>query len=987
MAITQEEKQAIINSVLSAIRTNSQTISQLTAVLSLADNDSLEVSGGKRVTFGQLKLLLPSPIRDVFHIMESDTLGDADSYLEPGLYYLTEDKSFIIVTRESDGDSGYNVTQYHFSRDALNLRECHSSPSSSDIVWSDWASILDSLDSRTSDHEEAYKVVPDNGDTPEDYTADGIYFFEEDKSVLFVKSKLVNGQTNGAYRLSIYQYSFSACGLRYRIGSVIHKVKPEESTTTEWGEWQTFDFAARSGSIDDLESAVHVIKDDKLADSDDYVEPGLYYLGEAKTHLFVTSDPLGNNVYNVRQYYFSESDLKTRQGKYRPDTNTPISWQPWKSFLDDLNKRVQDITRSIRPDQSFDVTDDVLDWRKTPGLYILANETFLLTQHGDLIDTDDDGVSHYPVVQYLFTAEGIRYRKGIYSSEAYMEDPDEDTVAWDQDWSEMNFQNIENLLGTVHLIDGSFQEADYIIHQGIYFFKSSEDCVISQRSGNAHHQYCFREDGLAFRTGTFISVTAGQKPVVNWTDWKTFGCFYDCITWEDLVAKRNAGQLSPGRWYRITDFVTTVANDPYARSAGHPFDLLVLATSPNTLTEEARAVKNDNDDYFDYSKLEAWEVWYCLDNDTKRFMWADTVNGKGVIYRLIDEFRNDCPYDFKNIQFKRYKTVGIITPDISIGEVSPYSYRYFVETYGSYVGSSDTFRFEPEAQNDFVWMFTFSFGYDDLFIGNTLHDASWTDKCLYDPESYSDCCRNNRIAPAFGEETIDSLKYNPQYLNNIVFGSAAHDMITDITIGSNCQNMTFFGYTMVLVIDSQCQHIYGINVGGVSIGADSDEIFLGIEAERISIGTSCGVISLGSTPRLINISSGSGVILVGNSANVQIGSGCNSISVLNGNTVSIGHMCDHIGLPGAMNVSIEPLCSYINAEGKNIYCSTLCEYLSIYNSPYHSKYSTVKILPGVYGTSPSDRRFINPGRPYESVCVGITASSDLKIWNPADLVY
>ena len=29
--------------------------------------------------------------------------------------------------------------------------------------------------------------------------------------------------------------------------------------------------------------------------------------------------------------------------------------------------------------------------------------------------------------------------------------------------------------------------------------------------------------------------------------------------------------------------------------------------------------------------------------------------GHGVIYRMIDEWNNDCPYDFKNILFKRYK--------------------------------------------------------------------------------------------------------------------------------------------------------------------------------------------------------------------------------------------------------------------------------------------------------------------------------------------
>ena len=60
-------------------------------------------------------------------------------------------------------------------------------------------------------------------------------------------------------------------------------------------------------------------------------------------------------------------------------------------------------------------------------------------------------------------------------------------------------------------------------------------------------------------------------------------------------------------------------------------------------------------DYFAKSKLESWEIKYCLDNDTSRFLWADTTSGKGVIYYMKDEFYNECYYDFKNIKFKRYK--------------------------------------------------------------------------------------------------------------------------------------------------------------------------------------------------------------------------------------------------------------------------------------------------------------------------------------------
>ena len=48
---------------------------------------------------------------------------------------------------------------------------------------------------------------------------------------------------------------------------------------------------------------------------------------------------------------------------------------------------------------------------------------------------------------------------------------------------------------------------------------------------------------------------------------------------------------------------------------------------------------------------------YCIDNDKSRFEWASD-SGQGVIYWMKDEFNNECPYDFKNIQFIRKITDG-----------------------------------------------------------------------------------------------------------------------------------------------------------------------------------------------------------------------------------------------------------------------------------------------------------------------------------------
>ena len=129
------------------------------------------------------------------------------------------------------------------------------------------------------------------------------------------------------------------------------------------------------------------------------------------------------------------------------------------------------------------------------------------------------------------------------------------------------------------------------------------------------------------------------------------------ITWANLKAARDGGTLVAGKFYRITDYVTKTVS-PNTQSAGHQFDVIVRADSASVLNENAYAALHSGDTYFANSKLNAWKLKYCLDNDTARFEWADTTNGKGVIYQMIDEFDNDLPYDFKNIQFKRWGVAG-----------------------------------------------------------------------------------------------------------------------------------------------------------------------------------------------------------------------------------------------------------------------------------------------------------------------------------------
>lgn len=132
------------------------------------------------------------------------------------------------------------------------------------------------------------------------------------------------------------------------------------------------------------------------------------------------------------------------------------------------------------------------------------------------------------------------------------------------------------------------------------------------------------------------------------------------VTWATLKELRDNNQLTPGSYYRIIDYVATAVDTgeetsaSIVKSANHPFDIIVQAIATNKLSEKASAELHAGDTYFANCKLNAWKIWYCLDNDKTRFTWADTINGKGVIYRMIDEYNNDISYDFKGLQFKRF---------------------------------------------------------------------------------------------------------------------------------------------------------------------------------------------------------------------------------------------------------------------------------------------------------------------------------------------
>ena len=309
------------------------------------------------------------------------------------------------------------------------------------------------------------------------------------------------------------------------------------------------------------------------------------------------------------------------------------------------------------------------------------------------------------------------------------------------------------------------------------------------------------------------------------------------VLWDELVELRDNSQLIPGEKYRIIDYTTTTTQTN-TRSAGNQFDIIVTAIDNCTLSEDAKAIHHEGDTYFSNSNLAAWELKYCLDNDTTRFEWADPVKGKGVIYRMVDEFGNDCHYDFKNIQFEK---------SIQLNDGDEYfdGYMYFSEqgspawTYtfhaGIYTADGHFSSFDDEYSYEYTWTdfidgsLTPKFHHNiinanDVFgtdrLSNNVFLGAWNsgdymaDGICHNNVLGFNCinnefgcgCANNHL----GNQCESNTFVRNCYSNTLGDGCLAntfYDYCTQNTLGDGCQINTFYDNCSLNTLGFGCASI------------------------------------------------------------------------------------------------------------------------------------------------------------------------------------
>ena len=414
------------------------------------------------------------------------------------------------------------------------------------------------------------------------------------------------------------------------------------------------------------------------------------------------------------------------------------------------------------------------------------------------------------------------------------------------------------------------------------------------------------------------------------------------VTYAELVELRDNAKLIAGCLYRITDYVTKVYSaSGFERSAEHPFDIIVRALSENTLAEEAYVAPRKGDEYFADANLNAWKVWYCLDNDVTKYTWADVTNGKGVIYRMIDEWQNDMPYDFKNVQYKRF----MVSDHSNNGELATLEGRYLawgLETDAPTGLSVD--------YTDFEWRYTFGVEANaEVDYSLNKQPVPYTEDKMYWKQSNKLCCAKNRCGNYCVLVCVDENFHKSFSLNDVVMmASMTEDIYGEClenTLGENNYHITLHSNPEDIHLgNSSSANIIGGY--GLTFGNNNHDMTFGNNNYDMTFGNYCGGITFGNYCNSLTFGNDCGSMTFGN--------GCSDMTF--GNNVHNGTVFD-----GVLNLEI------LGAEDSA------------------KAVQNFVILTGTYPSG--NNKVVVPfekGKSYTQMA-GVNSVGNLAVWIPADV--
>jgi hypothetical protein len=469
-------------------------------------------------------------------------------------------------------------------------------------------------------------------------------------------------------------------------------------------------------------------------------------------------------------------------------------------------------------------------------------------------------------------------------------------------------------------------------------------------------------------------------------------------TYAALKALRDGGNLVPGTWYRITDYACTTTQEN-TQSANHAFDVIVRADDASHLNENGYATHHAGDTYFATCKLEAWELKYSLDNDTNRFAWADKENGKGVIFYMKDEWNNECPYDFKNIMFKRWAVTEYEKCPSLVVDSQDNNNGYY---YGAMQLNGESQVLENATYGeDFGWFYTFAL--KDLATENWYDYTVVAHLGLKNDEGGELACYDNHLEPGTDEYSSGKGEM-AKMLNNIVFFNCFTDL-SDTSYAddySYCNNNRFLGNCHSNTFGNYCNNnSFGNYCYSNSFGNDCRQNSFGNNCNNNSFGNECYQNSFGNNCTYNSFGNDCNYNSFGNSCNNNsFGNDCNYNSFGNyfqynsfGNNCywnSFGNNCYSNSFGN--NCGGNTFGNGCNNNSFGNYCQTITVFDGVQNcsvtgGSQSAPVKNAQILNGTAGASVQNKLTIAfaANKAYTQVAAK-TTDGTLKIFNPADLV-
>lgn len=343
------------------------------------------------------------------------------------------------------------------------------------------------------------------------------------------------------------------------------------------------------------------------------------------------------------------------------------------------------------------------------------------------------------------------------------------------------------------------------------------------------------------------------------------------LSYSDLFSLYSDGLLVPGTYYRITDYVTTTSQAE-TQSALHQFDIIVLATSSNALSEDAYAIQHDGDTYFSNQDLSSWDIKYTIHNNVNEYGWANS-SGCGVIYYMKDEFGNEAHYDFKNIRFQR--TVSDLSGFTALSGLSGTQYFYTFSAINNGVIIDDSCKSSSKYHAT-----------DNILGRSTAVPVKLSNTIFID--KFNNGVFNNQIKSGHANNTFGSSIWNNVIDYNFT-GNKVGDVFQSNHIGTTCKNNVFSGNNFCRnIVSDDCQ-------GNTFSGAVNRSTFgLAFAYNQLNVVQNCvfgaNISRISNAPSLNNINfsnnciSGSSSVNLSNLYCIDGQTLYNSLSSLTGDT-------------------------------------------------------------------------------------------------------